>query len=86
MNAKTIGGVIVAVILLAVGWYVYDMQRQAAKWKNAKEIVEEHPLQCVLRDHVGGAAGAVDRVPGQPRGRLHGGRDGTRLRTAAAGA
>jgi len=41
MNAKTIGAVIAAVIVLAVGWYFYDMQRQAAKWKNAKEIVEE---------------------------------------------
>ena len=41
MNAKTIGAVIVGVIVLAVGWYFYDMQRQAAKWKNAKEIVEE---------------------------------------------
>ena len=41
MNAKTIGGLIVLVILLAVGWYFYDLQRQAAKWKDAKEIVEE---------------------------------------------
>lgn len=41
MNAKTIGGLVVLVIVLAVGWYFYDMQRQAAKWKNAKEIIEE---------------------------------------------
>jgi preprotein translocase subunit YajC len=41
MNAKTIGGLIVLLIVLAVGWYFYDLQRQAAKWKDAKEIVEE---------------------------------------------
>jgi Polyketide cyclase / dehydrase and lipid transport len=41
MNAKTIGGLVVLVIVLAVGWFFYDLQRQAAKWKDAKEIVEE---------------------------------------------
>ena len=41
MNVKIIAGVIVAVLLLAVGYYWIDMQRQAAKWKTAKEIVEE---------------------------------------------
>lgn len=41
MNAKTIGGLIVLVVLLAGGWYVFQLQQQTAKWKNAKEIVEE---------------------------------------------
>jgi ribosome-associated toxin RatA of RatAB toxin-antitoxin module len=41
MNAKTIGGLIVLVIVLAVGWYAFQLQQQTAKWKNAKEIVEE---------------------------------------------
>ena len=65
MNAKTIIGVIVAVILLAGGWYVYDMQRQAAKWKNAKEIVEESFNKdgsvATIR-YVGVVQGPVDKV------------------------
>jgi len=65
MNAKTIIGVIVAVILLAGGWYVYDMQRQAAKWKNAKEIVEESFNKdggvATIR-YVGVIDGPIDKV------------------------
>lgn len=41
MNFKVIAGVIVGVVLLAVGYYWFHLQRQAAMWKDAKEIVEE---------------------------------------------
>ena len=65
MNAKTIIAAIVGVILLAGGWYVYDMQRQAAKWKNAKEIVEESFNKdgsvATIR-YVGVIEGPIDKV------------------------
>lgn len=41
MNKKVIGGVIVAVVVLGVAGYFINLQRQMAKWKEAKEIVEE---------------------------------------------
>src|SRR6185503_5855415 len=65
MNAKTIGAAVVGIIVLAVGWYFYDMQRQAAKWKNAKEIVEESFNKdggvATIR-YVGVINGPIDKV------------------------
>jgi hypothetical protein len=65
MNAKTIGAAVVGIIVLAVGWYFYDMQRQAAKWKNSKEIVEESFNKdggvATIR-YVGVINGPIDKV------------------------
>lgn len=41
MNAKVIGGVVVAAVLAIAGFYYLRLQQEAAKWKDAKEIVEE---------------------------------------------
>lgn len=65
MNAKTIGGLVLLVILLAVGWYYYDLQRQAAKFKDAKEIVEESFEKdgaVAKARYVGIADGPIDKV------------------------
>ena len=65
MNAKTIGGLIVLVILLAVGWYVFELQRQTAKWKDAKEIVEESfdkSGAVATARYVGVVNGPIDKV------------------------
>ena len=65
MNLKTIGGLIVLVILLAVGWYIFQLQQQTAKWKNAKEIVEESYNKdgAVATIHyVGFIDGPIDKV------------------------
>lgn len=65
MNAKTIGGLIVLVILLVVGWYFFTMQQQIAKFKDAKEIVEEkfEKNGAVATAHyVGVVDGPIDRV------------------------
>lgn len=65
MNAKTIGGLVVLVIVLAVGWYFYDMQRQAAKWKDAKEIVEasfDKSGAVATARYVGVINGPIDKV------------------------
>ena len=65
MNAKTIGGLVVLVILLAAGWYVFQLQQQTAKWKNAKEIVEESfnkdGAVATIR-YVGVIDGPIDKV------------------------
>jgi hypothetical protein len=42
MNKKVIVGVVVGAVVIAVGLYVWQMQREAAKWKQAKEIVAEN--------------------------------------------
>jgi hypothetical protein len=65
MNAKTIGGLIVLVILLAVGWYFVRMQQQVAKFKDAKEIVEESFEKdgaVAKARFVGIVDGPIDRV------------------------
>src|SRR4030095_8111585 len=65
MNAKTIGGLIVLVILLAVGWYFFRMQQQAAKFKDAKEIVEESFEKdgaVAKARYVGLVDGPIDKV------------------------
>lgn len=41
MNTKVLIGGIVAVVVLVIGGYYVNLQREAAKWKEAKEIVEE---------------------------------------------
>lgn len=40
MAKKVIIGV-VGVVVLAVGWYVFQLQREAAKWQQVKEIDDE---------------------------------------------
>ncbi len=65
MNAKTIGGLIVLVVLLAAGWYVFQLQQQTAKWKNAKEIVEESFNKdggVATARYVGVIDGPIDKV------------------------
>ena len=52
-------------LLLAVGWYVFHLQRQAAKWKNAKEIVEESfnkDSGVATARYVGVIDGPIDKV------------------------
>jgi len=65
MNAKTIGGLIVLVIVLAVGWWAFQLQQQTAKWKDAKEIVEESfnkdGAVATIR-YVGVVEGPIDKV------------------------
>jgi hypothetical protein len=41
MNKKVVIGVVVGVVVLAIAGYFIQLQREAAKWKEAKEIVEE---------------------------------------------
>jgi hypothetical protein len=41
MNIKVLIGGIVAVVLLVIGAYYVNLQREAAKWNDAKEILEE---------------------------------------------
>ncbi|MDX2170982.1 MAG: hypothetical protein SF182_28190 [Deltaproteobacteria bacterium] len=41
MNAKTIIGVIVLLILIGVGWFYVQYKRQEAKFRGASEIAEE---------------------------------------------
>lgn len=36
-----VGGLVVLAVLAGAGWYWYQLQQQAALWKDAKEIVEE---------------------------------------------
>ena len=38
---KIIGALVVVAVLGGIGWYWYQLQQQAAVWKNAKEVVEE---------------------------------------------
>lgn len=41
MNKKAIAGIAVVVVVAAAAYYVMALQREADKWKEAKEIVEE---------------------------------------------
>jgi hypothetical protein len=65
MNAKVIGGIVVLAIVAIVGWYFYDLQQQAAKWKDAKEIVEgkfeKNGADATAR-YVGVVNGPLDKV------------------------
>jgi hypothetical protein len=38
---KLVGGLVVLAVVAGAGWYWYQLQQQAALWKDAKEIVEE---------------------------------------------
>ena len=65
MNAKTIGGLIVLVILLAGGWYYIRLQQQINKFKDAKEIVEESFNKdgaVATARYVGVVDGPIDKV------------------------
>lgn len=65
MNKKVIGIVIGVVVLAGAGYFVIDLQRQEAKWKEAKEIVEEtitHENDVTNIRFVSVLEGPLDRV------------------------
>ena len=62
---KAVIGAIVAIVVLVVGGYFYNLQREAAKWQNAKEIDEAtftRSDNTTTARFVGVVDGPIDKV------------------------
>jgi hypothetical protein len=65
MNVKVIVGAVVGLVALVVGYYVINLQREAAKWNNAKEIDEAtftRSDNTTTARFVGVVDGPIDKV------------------------
>jgi hypothetical protein len=65
MNAKVIVGAIVLLVAVVVGGYFYNLQQEAAKWQNVKEIEEAtftRSDNTTTARFVGVVEGPIDKV------------------------